>query len=308
MNANRGLPLGRLLRLSLFPTVLADIVVGVVVGAGGHWPAGRGPWLLIASSLSIYHGAMVLNDWADRRQDAFSRPERPIPAGRISPAAALGLALGLTALGIGAATLAAPRLGIWMAALAALATAYDLAGRGRFLGPVLLGCCRAGNLGAGLLAAAFLNGTEPPAELALLALCYGGYVWAASSLARLEDDEDRAPLGTRPTRHLRQAAVMAVVTPLAGALVLGAGWGLPAALLVVVPSSLDLWRRSNRREPWTRAAVGSATGTALRRLVLLPASLALLLVDRGPAAPVAAAIALAGLPLGWALRRWFPPT
>ena len=54
--------------------------------------------------------------------------------------------------------------------------------------------------------------------------------------------------------------------------------------------------------------MGSVTGIALRRLVLLPASLALLLVDRGAAAPVAAAVALAGLPLGWVLRRWFPPT
>ena len=75
-----------------------------------------------------------------------------------------------------------------------------------------------------------------------------------------------------------------------------------------MPASLDLWRKARRAEPWTRAAVGSATGTALRRLVLLPASLALLLVDRGAAAPVAAAVALAGLPVGWALRRWFPPT
>ena len=308
MKGHGGLPLGQLLRLSLFPTVLADVVVGLVVGADGQWPVGRGPWLLIASSLAIYHGAMALNDWADRGRDAVSRPERPIPAGRISPTAALGLAVGLMALGIGAAAWAAVRLGIWMAALAALAAAYDLRGRGRILGPALLGLCRAGNLGAGLCAAAFLAGEAPAPELLILALCYGGYVCAASSLARLEDDEDPAPLGTRPARHLRQAAAAALVTPLAGAVILGAGWGVPAALIVIVPASWDLWRRAERSEPWTRAAVGSATGVALRRLVLLPASLALLLVDRGAAAPVAAGVALAGLPLAWALKRLFPPT
>lgn len=308
MNGRPGLPLGRLLRLSLFPTVLADIVVGVVVGADGHWPAGWGPWLLIVSSLTIYHGAMALNDWADRGRDAFSRPERPIPSGRIAPAAALSLAAGLIVVGIGAAALAAPRLGLWMAVVASLAVAYDLRGRGRLLGPTLLGLCRAGNLGAGLMAAAFLAGEAPDPQLLLLALCYGGYVWAASSLARLEDDEDRAPLGTRPTVHLRQAALMMLATPLAGAVILGARWGLPAALVVVLPASLDLWRKSQPAEPWTRAAVGRATGAVLRRLVLLPAAMALLLVDRGAAAPMAAAVALVGLPLAWALRRVFPPT
>jgi len=308
VSENPGLPLGQLLRLSLFPTVLADVVVGVVVGAGGHWPTGTGPWLLVVSSLTIYHGAMALNDWADREKDAFSRPERPIPSGRISPPMALGLAAGLIAAGIGAAALAAPRLGIWMAVVGALAVAYDLRGRGRILGPSLLGLCRAGNLGAGLVAAAVLAGEAPAPELLILALCYGGYVFAASSLARLEDDEDRAPLGTRPARHLRRAAVMMFATPLVGAAILGAGWGIPAALIVVVPASLDLWRTSQRAEPWTRQDVGRATGIALRRLVLLPASLALLLVDRGAAAPVAAAVALLGLPLAWALKRLFPPT
>ena len=52
---------GRLLRVALLPSAVADIAAGVVLGAG-VWPAGPGPFLLIAASLAVYHGALVLND------------------------------------------------------------------------------------------------------------------------------------------------------------------------------------------------------------------------------------------------------
>src|SRR5512137_294118 len=85
---------GRLLRLSLAPTAAADVAAGAVAGAGA-WP-GRGVFVLMIASLCVYHGGMALNDWADRKEDRVLRPDRPIPAGGVSPPA--GLAAGLALL------------------------------------------------------------------------------------------------------------------------------------------------------------------------------------------------------------------
>ncbi|EUA90975.1 ubiA prenyltransferase family protein [Mycobacterium ulcerans str. Harvey] len=52
---------------------------------------------------------MVLNDWADRKRDAVERPERPIPSGDVSPAAALSAATILAAAGVAAAAAAGGR-------------------------------------------------------------------------------------------------------------------------------------------------------------------------------------------------------
>ena len=69
---------GRLLRLSLAPTAIADVVCGgVLSGSAGH--AGLDIFRLVLASLCIYHGGMALNDWADREEDARVRPDRPLP-------------------------------------------------------------------------------------------------------------------------------------------------------------------------------------------------------------------------------------
>ena len=89
---------GRLLRLSLAPTAIADVVAGAFWGgAGGAPPLGELALLGLASSCT-YHGGMALNDWADRAQDARVRPDRPVPSGGVNARAALIVALA----GIGA--------------------------------------------------------------------------------------------------------------------------------------------------------------------------------------------------------------
>ena len=45
-------------------------------------------WLLLASTIGLYLGGMVLNDVFDAKLDAVERPERPIPSGQISRQAA----------------------------------------------------------------------------------------------------------------------------------------------------------------------------------------------------------------------------
>ncbi|WP_411293767.1 UbiA family prenyltransferase, partial [Streptomyces kunmingensis] len=89
-----------LLRLPALFTVPGDALAGAA--AAGARP-GRGTLLAIGSSLCLYEAGMALNDWADRDEDAVDRPHRPIPSGRVRPAAALTAAGAFTAAGLGLA-------------------------------------------------------------------------------------------------------------------------------------------------------------------------------------------------------------
>ena len=202
---------GRLLRLSLAPTAAADIACGIVLGSAGVWPTGRAPWVLMLASLAVYHGAMALNDWADREQDTRERPDRPIPSGAVPAPAALGLAATLLCAGpwlaaLAAGTVAALALGI----VALCAAAYDLVGRGPLRGPLLLAACRGGNLAVG--ATAFgATGDSRLAVLAVPCLLYAGYVFFVSRLGRLEDGEERALSGA--PRWLKAMGLALVAIP-----------------------------------------------------------------------------------------------
>ncbi len=326
---------GRLLRLSLAPSAAADIAAGLCLGAWGVLPARRESLLLVLSSLCVYHGGMALNDWADRERDARTRPDRPIPSGAVSPTAALWVAVLLLLLGPVLAALAEPRLGLWMAGIAALASYYDLAGRGAWRGPILLASCRGLNLGAGVWLGA-LMAAEVPARAPRAAwpacLLYAAYVFFASRLARLEDDEDSRGLGRRPAVYLLGAAACLAVQP-AIVLFMGVGpapadsgdegfilmgsLGLLAFLGVVGLVTAGTMLGGLRRAAWTREQVGAATGRALRRLLVFTAMCALasiLFVDswslgiRGPNGAHVGILILLGYPLSFALRKVFPPT
>ncbi len=144
MSARLG-ALAELVRLPAALSVPGDVLVGA---AAAGWPSGRRTAGLVGASVSLYWAGMVLNDWADREEDARERPQRPIPSGRVRPAAALALASGLTAVGLGAAAVAGGRRSVAVAVpLAATVWTYDLGRRG----PVLMAAARALDvlLGAG---------------------------------------------------------------------------------------------------------------------------------------------------------------
>ncbi|WP_346085097.1 UbiA family prenyltransferase, partial [Streptomyces thermocarboxydus] len=94
---NRAAAWAELLRLPALFTVPGDTLAGVAA-AGGR--PGLRALLPIGSSLCLYAAGMVLNDWADRAEDAVELPHRPLPSGRIRPAAALTAACGLTGAGL----------------------------------------------------------------------------------------------------------------------------------------------------------------------------------------------------------------
>ncbi|MEM1449633.1 MAG: UbiA family prenyltransferase [Planctomycetota bacterium] len=316
------LAFGRLLRIALAPSAISDVFVGVAIGHASLWPGDILPWLLIPASLGVYHGAMALNDWADRADDARTRPERPIPSGAIPAGLALATAAMLILGGLMWAFAAGPRAGLWMGVVALLAITYDVAGRGPWRGPLLLGLCRAGNLGAGLMSPWLVGATDQaPLGFLGLAAAYGLHVVFIGRLGRLEDDEDEGALGARPSAALRGAALATLAIPVAAATSYGfdriatSGESAVAAGLLA-SAGIAAWHASGlfralahgESDGWTRGGVGAATGLCLRRLPLLPASIAASGVFLGPVAIVALLVALGGARLSAALRRLFPLT
>jgi 4-hydroxybenzoate polyprenyltransferase len=290
------------MRHSLAPTAAADVVAGALVAGGGTLPDAGALALCVGGSLCVYHANMALNDWRDRRADAATRPDRPLVSGAISPRAALmGSAL-LGALGISLAALAEPRAGLWLAAVGALAAFYNLAGRGPFSGPLLLGACRGGNLGLGL---ALVGPSLAPPACWTAPLLYASYVFVVSRLGRLEDAEDRDPSGTRPRRYLCVAAVLLLgvaLLPLPSATLASRA----GAFLLSLAAAFGLAKRAFAVAEWTPAKVGAAMGLALRRMLVFTAACALLTGTATGA--VAAGAILLGYPLSYLLRDLFPPS
>ena len=198
-DADRGTALWdwlELLRLPNLFTAMADVAMGflfVQVAAEGDATWQMRPldaWVLgllaVASSL-LYAAGVVLNDVADVEVDRQQRPERPIPSGRISLAAASRCGWLLLFAGIAAAWSVAGlagqlRPGLIGLLLAAAVVLYDLGLKRTPLGPVGMGGCRMLNV---LLGMSVLAGTFRP-EHFLVAGGIGVYVVGITWLARNE--------------------------------------------------------------------------------------------------------------------------
>ena len=165
-----------LLRPANVVTAAADVLAGFAVAVANQTTAL--PWLL-ASTVCLYGGGIVLNDFFDRHLDAFERPERPIPSGRISAVTGGTLGFSLLVAGIAFAWFAKPDAGLIAIDISAIVLLYDTWGKHRkFFGPVNMGACRALNLLLGVAAvpAAIMGHLS----LALLPLVYIASVTALS--------------------------------------------------------------------------------------------------------------------------------
>ncbi|MFE6281939.1 SCO3242 family prenyltransferase [Streptomyces sp. NPDC057877] len=167
-----------LLRLPALFTVPGDALAGAA--ATTSRPTSR-TLLAIGSSLCLYSAGMALNDWADREEDAAERPHRPLPSGRVRPAAALTAACALTGAGLALAARAGrPALTV-AAPLAATVWAYDLALKHTPAGPFAMATARGLDL---LLGAAATTGRTRDAlpSAALL----GTHTLAVTAVSRRE--------------------------------------------------------------------------------------------------------------------------
>ncbi|MEU1315754.1 SCO3242 family prenyltransferase [Streptomyces tibetensis] len=176
--SHRSRAWAELLRLPALFSVPGDALAGTAATGA---PANSRTLLAIASSLCLYEAGMALNDWADRHIDAVERPHRPLPSGRIRPAAALTAAGALTGAGLALAARAGrPALAV-AAPLAATVWAYDLGLKHTPAGPLAMGTARGLDL---LLGAAATTGSTRPAlpSAALL----GTHTLAVTTVSRQE--------------------------------------------------------------------------------------------------------------------------
>jgi 4-hydroxybenzoate polyprenyltransferase len=240
-------------------TAVADGLAGFAASGAAYSDAL--PWLLAATSC-LYAGGVTLNDFFDRELDAVERPERPIPSGRVRPAAAAFLGGTLLGTGVLTAAQASAEAG-WIAAAIVLAVlVYDSWGKHRtFLGPVNMGVCRGLNLLLGISAAPGAIYTRW-----YLALIPFIYICGITALSRGEVHG-----GKRPVAIFSTLTVAFVVSVLAVLALLRAqpAWlalALTAAFAArVLPPFLRTIRNADA------AAVRTAIRTGVLSLVLLDA-------------------------------------
>ena len=180
-----------LLRLPNLFTAVADVAMGFLFVRGGvDGPVDAGTlMLLIAASCCFYSAGTVLNDVFDLETDKLKRPERPLPSGRVAPAAAhrLGRGLligGLVLGGLAAGVVGFTRPAIIGAALAGFVVLYNAWMKRTPLGPAVMGGCRMLNVLLGMsVASGSLVG-----EHWLTAGAIGTYVTGVTWFARSEAD------------------------------------------------------------------------------------------------------------------------
>jgi 4-hydroxybenzoate polyprenyltransferase len=148
-----------LVRLPNLFTAAADVLagyltvsyVGDVIYFADFIDVQRMLWLVIAS-VCLYAAGVVLNDYFDEPLDRVERPERPLPSGRVSRAAARRLAVGLIVFGaLAAASVGPVSLGLALT-IAFCAAFYDAIGKRTAFGPLNMGLCRFLNLLLGVSA------------------------------------------------------------------------------------------------------------------------------------------------------------
>lgn len=243
-------------------TVIGDTIAG---GAWAGRPIGARTVALPLASALLYSAGMALNDYADAALDAEERPERPIPSGRISRAAALGTAAGLTVAGVAVAALVEGRRSLALALpLAAGIWSYDLLAKPTPLGPVVMAVCRGLDvlLGAGVSGL----GAAAPASVALAAHTLGVTVLSRGEVHGTTAVTAGATAAGTATIALVTAAGVLAERRAAPAVVVAAGLG--RWLLLVLRAQLQAARTP------TAAAARSATRAGITGMIALQASLA----------------------------------
>ncbi|GAA3954103.1 SCO3242 family prenyltransferase [Actinoplanes auranticolor] len=245
-------PLRTLAELVRAPAALS-VPGDVVAGAAAAGTLGARTAGLAGASVCLYWAGMAANDWADRELDATERPERPIPSGRISAPAALGIAAGLTAAGLAVAGKAGGARALAVAVpLAAAVWAYDLRAKNTAAGPAGMAACRALDV---------LLGATPgdPVRALPAALAVAAHTYTVTELSRREvagSDSAALPATTLSATVALAAAVAARGSAATGLLAgeYATRYGRAQARLFTEPGA-----------PAVRAAVGAGI-TALPSL------------------------------------------
>ncbi|WFF00874.1 SCO3242 family prenyltransferase [Micromonospora sp. WMMD964] len=304
--------LAELVRAPAALSVPGDVVAGAAA-AGALGP--RTPALAGASVL-LYWAGMAANDWADRGLDAEERPERPIPSGRVTPAAAVGLAAGLTAAGVGlAAAVGGRRAAALAVPLAATIWGYDLLAKNTAAGPAVMAACRGLDVLLGASGGRLTRALPAAATVA-------AHTWTVTALSRREVSGAEATLPMRTLAGTAVVAASAAVPATRRAIIRrpddpsaahperSRPAGVAAVLPAVLPAVLAGWYAARYgaaqvevvRDP-SAGRIRAAVGAGITGLPALQGAL----TARGGAGLLGLAVAAAA-PLGRRLARKVSPT
>lgn len=274
-------------------TVPGDPLAGFIL-AGGGVDGDFVPAALVAlAACLLYMAGLIWNDCADAREDARTRPGRPIPSGRVKRTHALALAAVMAAGGVALSWRASPLAGYVALLLAALVLAYNFVTRRHVVaGVITMGLCRGASVLLGAVAASTRLATTPLpgsnyGNCVLPWLAAGGitlYIIAVSVLAHGETRRQR--LGVKP--WLPAAAAAALLLVMAGR---ANPWSAGLAVTALVWLLLRGLALRGEPEP---ADVQRTIGRMIRTLILLQAGLCALVPETGL---VPAMILLAAWPL-----------
>jgi 4-hydroxybenzoate polyprenyltransferase len=108
--------------------------------------------LLVLAGSAFYAVGTIFNDIVDFERDKISRPQRPLPSGKIALNVAFGIGaiLSVAAMLLCMLTGSLSRLVIGFALLACIVTYTIAAKRSRVAGPPFMGLCRALNIALGM--------------------------------------------------------------------------------------------------------------------------------------------------------------
>lgn len=147
----------QLCRPANLPTAAADIIAGVALAG---FFTNNSPldfyhivplFKLVLSSVFLYAGGVVLNDFFDAELDKVERPERPIPSGVVPAKSAFVFGALLLLLGVIISFTVHLRSGFVAVVLALCILAYDaFSKKHNVLGPLNMGACRSLNLLLGI--------------------------------------------------------------------------------------------------------------------------------------------------------------
>jgi 4-hydroxybenzoate polyprenyltransferase len=145
----------QLMRPANIVTAISDVLAGIAISGyflpGGEQASWRPVFLLGLSTVGLYGGGIVFNDYFDADIDRVERPERPIPSGLVSKMEAAVLALALLFAGVLSAFLWSTVSGGIAVLIAFASVIYDKWGKhAAVAGPINMGICRGLNLLLGI--------------------------------------------------------------------------------------------------------------------------------------------------------------
>lgn len=247
--------------------VLLTMALGSILAAqSGLAPFGARVWLTTFSVLGSQILTGAVNDWADRHRDAVAQPDKPIPAGQISPHGALAVAGAGAALQVGAsAVLGALPLALGsVASASAVAYSLWLARTPLSVLPYVVSF--------GILPVWVAAGVPVPLErVAAAPLLVAPFAAAAHLANALRDFSADASVGRRnlaqvlgrgPAQLAAWALAMAVGLGAGAALIAGGGVGVVSAGLGVVGLTAVAQGATRADRLWLGMLVAAVSWTA----------------------------------------------